>query len=80
MTCFSACTAATQSKVKSALDEIHCVADTLDPYAQYFLSTQFMDALQGKDYVEILVGAGISPKEIEKVVADVKACHQPQAE
>jgi hypothetical protein len=70
----SACKAGTTDKVKSALDKIHCKAEVLQPYAEYFLSEQFEEALQGKDYLGILVAAGVTPETVEQVVADIKAC------
>lgn len=71
-----ACTSADQLKVKTAREQVECTADVLAPYAQYFLSEQFADALEGKDYVGILIAAGVSPKEIEATVAAIKACHK----
>lgn len=69
-----ACQAGTSVKVRDVLEKIECKAKVLAPYEAYFLSDQFEESIQGRDYIGILVAANISPSEIEKVVHAFKAC------
>lgn len=71
----SACTAADQKKVNDAADMVSCKVAILKPYAKYFTSAEFLDALENKDYVGILVAAGVTPEEVEATVNGLKKCH-----
>jgi len=72
----SACTPASQQKVNTVLDLAECKAKVLSPYVEYFTSEQFLEAVAGKEYFDILEAAGATPAEVEATVEALKACHK----
>lgn len=70
-----ACTPASQQKVNTVVDVVKCKADVLAPYVEYLTSEQFFAALANDDYFDILSDAGVTPKEVEETVKELKACH-----
>lgn len=71
----TACTAANQQKVNTAVDVVECKVAILKPYLDRLTSDQFLAAVAEENYFEMLGTLGIEPSELEATVAALKACH-----
>lgn len=73
------CTSAQQARVNTAKDALECKLDVLTPYIDYFTGPDFVQAVANDDYFKVLEDAGVTPAQIEQLVADLKDC-KPSAE
>jgi len=72
----SACTAADQKKVNSAVDLVECKVEVLLPYVDRLTSEEFLAAVAEKDYFATLGVLGVEPAELKATVEALKACHK----